>query len=203
MNWRRNGFVLCLCIVGMGCIEDDSEDQNDGEDLEETEEQVESSTSLEEEVDLVDESTNTAVSYLVEPIQVTTGIRPIAANQIGLCRITANATTRDKRECRDYVSSDASELIPGHYVLKVNLMVPADGQEHPVRFVTDCRREGSDADRTERINEGNVSAGSADQGYRFWGLNVAVPEDSWASDCEWRLETGDHVFRGSWRFSVD
>ena len=202
MSMNRFGFGLVLCGFFGACSDEDSEDRDD-DPSEESEEEVESPEPESRAPSLSEETPAITSDYVVESFETSTGIRPIAWDRIGLCRISADASNDEKRSCTDYVESDSEVLAPGNYVLKVNLEVPNDDRQYPVRFVTGCRANGSEALRTERVNEGTVQAGSADHGYRFWSMDIAVPEDTWASDCVWRLETGDHVFRGAWRFSTE
>jgi hypothetical protein len=98
-----------------------------------------------------------------------------------------------------------TDLSEGDYVLLARLDGPDDKLAWPVTLSTHCRKLGSDQDRKERGAPSDVSTGSAEHGYRLWGMGFNVPGDAaWATDCTWTLSAphpdGANEFTGSWTF---
>ena len=110
----------------------------------------------------------------VERPAVTSGIRPVKPNMLGLCRLPGpNATTKQKRECKDYLPADIDQLEPGSYVLHAGLHVPKEHAGQAVQFVTFCRKNFRSGTARRQTQYARCRRGIRDW-LLFWGTSIDV-----------------------------
>ena len=206
-SWT-GAFILASSVGLLASCSSNEETESDAASEEPTDEKTPVSVTSTEEIGSDPSASGGSETIgsdpdVVERPSVTSGIRPVKPSMLGLCRLPGpNATTKQKRECKDYLPADIDQLEPGSYVLHAGLHVPKEDAGQAVQFVTFCRKNGTDRERREgKPSAGTVSPGNPETGYRFWGTSIDVPDDAaWASDCTWEFSAGDNRFVGSWAF---
>jgi hypothetical protein len=130
------------------------------------------------------------------------GVRPWDERAIGVCA--------GKKECKEYLGTDAGELPPGDYVVRAELRVPASGEKGTwkVKFASECTLERPQGEPTISTysREYDVTYAGPDRGFRLLPLRAfESPAKEGRQSCKWTLTaphpsgSGERVWEGGWK----
>jgi hypothetical protein len=128
---------------------------------------------------------------------VRAGVRPWGDDALGVCV--------GKKECKEFLGTDAGQLAAGDHLVKAELRVPAVGEKGTwkVRFETECTSEGAEPVVSRYAREYDVTYAGPDRGFRLMPLRmIESPSKDGAQSCRWTLTAphpqGDASWSGSW-----